>query len=92
MKRRKNAVMKKFAEEMQIPESAVTDSFTVEFRGGNDVSVEGCRGIVEYEDSVIALNLGAVIVRFRGADLEITNFFEQQVLIKGTIASMEFST
>ncbi len=92
MKRSKNEITKKFTEEMQLPESAVTDSFRIEFRGDNDVVIEGCKGIIEYEESCIALNLGKKIVRFSGADLEISSFFEEQAILKGTVVVMEYSS
>lgn len=92
MKRSKNELTKKFTEEMQLPESAVTDSFRIEFRGNTDVVIEGCKGIIEYEESCIALNLGKNIVRFSGADLEISSFFEEQAILKGTVAVMEYSS
>lgn len=92
MKRRKGEMAKKFAEELQIPQTAVTDSFIIEFRGANDVTVDGCKGLVEYGDTAVALNLGSTVVRFIGADLEIVNFFEEQAIIKGTLAAMEFSS
>lgn len=92
MKRSKDELIKKFTEEMQIPESAVTDSFKIEFRGNYDVVIEGCKGIIDYEESGISLNLGKMIVRFGGADLEISSFFEEQAIIKGTVVIMEFSS
>lgn len=92
MKRNKEAIVKKFTEEMQLPESALTDSFKIEIVGTNTACVEGCRGIVEYEESSIALNLGKNVVRFCGADLEISSFFEQQAVIKGTVMTVEFSS
>lgn len=92
MKRSKDELIKKFTEEMQIPESAVTDSFKIEFRGNSDVVIEGCKGIIDYEESGISLNLGKMLVRFGGADLEISSFFEEQAIIKGTVVIMEFSS
>lgn len=91
MKRNKNEITKKFTEEMQLPDSAVTDSFRIEFRGNTDVVIEGCKGIIEYEESCIALNLGKNIVRFCGADLEINSFSEEQAILKGTVVVMEYS-
>lgn len=92
MKRNKDEIAKKFAEELQLPESAVTDSFKIEFRGISDVVIEGCRGIIEYGESCISLNLGKNTVRFGGADLEISSFFEEQAILKGTVVVMEFSS
>lgn len=91
-KKKKDELAKKIANELQIPEEALTSSYRIEFRGNSDVSVEGCQGIVEYDESVISLNLGKCIVRFRGSDLEIDTFFETQAVIRGTVAAMEFSS
>lgn len=92
MKRNKDEIVKKLAEEMQVPESAMMDSFRIEFRGNSDVIIEGCKGIVEYEESGISLNLGKMIIHFGGADLEISSFFEEQAILKGTVVAMEFSS
>lgn len=91
MKRRKEDMAKKFAEELQIPESAVHKTFSIEFHSNTDVTVEGCMGMVEYSDRLIAINLGDRIVRFHGDDMEISTFFESQAVIKGTVLSMDFS-
>lgn len=92
MRRKKQDLAKKIADELQLPENAVTDTFHIEFMGGSDVTVEGCKGVVEYSEDVIALNLGKNILRFRGASLEISVFSEEQAVIKGDIAIMEFSS
>lgn len=91
MKKQKNTV-KKFAEEMQMPESALHDTFSIEMQGNSEITIEGCKGMVEYDNSLIAMNLGSLIVRFHGNGLEISNFFEQQAVIKGTVISVEFSS
>ena len=91
MKRSKKDMAKKFAEELQIPESAIHKTFSIEFRSDTDVTIEGCMGMVEYSDRLIAINLGNRIVRFHGDDMEISTFFESQAVIKGTILSMEFA-
>lgn len=92
MKRRKDDIAKKFAEELQLPETALHNTFTIEFRSNTEVTIEGCMGMVEYSENLIAVNLGSRIVRFQGADMEISTFFESQAVIKGTVISMDFST
>lgn len=92
MRRNKEDFVKKFTEELQIPESAITDTFRIEFHSNTEVIIEGCKGIIEYEESGIALNLGKSVVRFSGADLEINSFFEESAILKGTVVSMDFSS
>lgn len=92
MKKHKETIVKKITEEMQLPEAAISDSFRIEIIGTATVAVEGCRGIVEYEESSISLNLGKCTVRFLGSDLEISSFFEQQAVIKGTVMTVDFTS
>lgn len=92
MKRKREALAKKVADELQFPEGALIDTYRIEFNGSSEVVVEGCKGIVEYDESVVALNLGPCVARFHGTGLEISNFFEEQAVLKGTVLAMEFSS
>lgn len=83
---------KKFAEEIQLPEEAFCDTFLIEMHSNTEIVIDGCKGIIEYDTSLIALNLGSLVVRFHGDNLEIGNFSEQQAIIKGVVMSMEFSS
>ncbi len=91
MKKKKDTIAKKFAEELQIPESAVKNTFRIEMRSTTDMSVEGCAGIVEYDENYISLNLCNCILSIRGIDLEITSFSEMQVLISGSVTDLSFT-
>lgn len=90
MKKRKDTIAKKFAEEMQIPESAVRNIFRIEMRSQTDIEIEGCAGIIEYDETFISLNLCNCIMSISGMNLEITSFSEMQVLISGTITQLNF--
>ena len=83
---------KKFAEEIQFPEDAFCDTFSIEMKSNTEIIIEGCKGMIEYDTSQIAVNLGSMIVRIHGDNLEISNFSQLQVIIKGTIISMDFSS
>lgn len=91
-KQKKEQLIKKVAEEFQFPDSAISGSYRIEFRGNTDVIIEGCRGILEYRDDCIALNLEKKTVSFYGNKLEIDNFLDGFVQIKGEITSSEFSS
>lgn len=91
MKKRKEDFTKKIADELQFPQTAVSDIFHIELKGDSDVTVEGCQGILEYDETYITINLGDRTVRFSGANLEISSFFDNRAVIKGTVVSMDFS-
>ena len=90
MKKRKESITRKFAEEMQIPESALRNIFRIEMTSRTDILVEGCAGIVEYDESFISLNLCDCILSVKGTNLEITSFSEMQVIINGTVTDISF--
>lgn len=91
MKKKKDELVSRFAEEMQLPLSALTDTFRIELRGAGEMTVEGCMGIIEYDENSVSLNLGKNAVNVSGTYLEINAFSEQQAVITGNIASISFS-
>ena len=52
--------------------------------------VDGCKSVMEYDDTVIKLNLGKNSVKFTGCELTIKSLSLEQAMIEGTILSMEF--
>lgn len=78
-------------EAMGAPPLAVKGMSRVEVTGNSEAIVDGCRGVLEYDDGVISLSLGRRFVRFRGDNLQISTLLDEQALITGTILSVEFS-
>lgn len=52
--------------------------------------VEGCKGILEYEDDVIRLNTASGIIRFMGKNLGMNCLNEDSAVVEGKILSVEF--
>ena len=69
---------------------AVTTEAQIELSGNREALVDGCRGVLQYEDDVIRLSTGRRVVRFQGSDLMIRTMQQNQLLISGTILSIEF--
>jgi sporulation protein YqfC len=57
---------------------------------GKNMTVEGCRGIIEYSDSKIRLSLGRQALTVVGSDLYIENMFASVLVINGKILTVEF--
>ncbi len=94
MKKRKPTAVqpiKKFAEEFHIGEASSANAYKIEFRGTEDIIIEGCLGVIEYGEECITLNLGRQTVSFSGADLEIQSFFDGFLTITGSVIAAEFS-
>lgn len=64
----------------------------IETEGNREVIIDGCKGIMEYDDGLIKLNAGSLVVTFRGADLNIRTYSESQSMITGNIIAIEFAT
>lgn len=62
----------------------------IEFLGNREVAVEGCKGIIEYDQRVIKLNIGKYSVKFCGTDMYMKNMTDEYAVIIGNIFSMEF--
>ena len=86
----RNAV-KKFTEEIQLSRTDPHE-FKIEFRGTEDVVIEGCLGVISYSDNTISLNLGRRTVTFCGAELSIESFSDGFITLTGAVITTEFST
>ena len=69
---------------------AMTTEAQIELSGNREALVDGCRGVLQYEDDVIRLSTGRRVVRFQGSGLMIRTMQQNQLLICGTILSVEF--
>ncbi len=86
----RNESPKMINSELNIPISAATMAH-VEIFGNREAIVEGCRGVLEYNDTLIKLDTGKLIVSFTGSELCIGTFQLQQTVIRGNILSIDFS-
>lgn len=91
MKKSKDEFVTKFAEEMQLPLSALRDTFRIELTGNSEMHIEGCSGIIEYDENNITLGLRNNSVSVCGFALEITSFSDRQAVITGKITSVSFA-
>ncbi|MEG1551625.1 MAG: YabP/YqfC family sporulation protein [Oscillospiraceae bacterium] len=64
----------------------------IEANGNKEFIVEGCKGILEYEENVIKINAGSIVISFLGSDMEIKNYCDDETVIVGNIVSIEFTS
>lgn len=88
---RRSSVLDAIGNNLEAPPLAKKGMSRVEITGNNEAVVDGCRGVLEYDDGVISLSLGSRFVRFRGDKLQIHTLLDEQAMITGTILSVEFS-
>lgn len=75
---------------LEMPADLLLGMAHFELSGNREVIIDGCRGILEYDENLIRLNAGKLSVRFTGRGLTIRNLKRDSVIIEGFIASVEF--
>lgn len=80
----------RICEKLELPEDVIRNCSHIEIVSNCCAMVEGCKSVLEYDDTVIKLNLGKTSVTFFGSDMTIKSLALEQAMIEGTILSMEF--
>lgn len=75
---------------LDLPQDAVSGYAHIEISGNREAIVEGCQGVLEYGDNLIALNTGRLTVRICGCGLTIVSMQNGQAIIKGTITGVDY--
>lgn len=83
-------IIESITRSLDLPQDAVSGYAHVEISGNSEVIVEGCQGVLEYGDSLIALNTGRLTVRVCGCGLTIISMQNGQAIIKGTITGVDY--
>ncbi len=65
---------------------------SVKFCSNRQAIVDGCKGVVEYNDGIVKLNCGKLVLKFQGQNLSIRALCIDQIAICGQILSFEFLT
>lgn len=93
--RRKNPsraenILDSISRSLDLPQDAVSGYAHIEISGNREAIIEGCQGVLEYGDSLIALNTGKLTVRVCGCGLTIVSMQNGQAVIKGTITGVDY--
>lgn len=59
--------------------------------GNRSAVVDGCDGIVDYDQEKVILRTGRLTVQFSGRDLRLRRLTENSAVIEGVISSLEYS-
>lgn len=62
----------------------------IELNSNREATIDGCRGIIEYYDTMIVLNIGSGTVQFNGSGLSILSFDSEVAVLRGRITSVEY--
>ncbi len=79
------------AKALDVPVYTFTGEPHIEIIGTSQCVVDGLKGILQYGDDLIKLNLGKNSVTFRGENLSINSFTKEGAIVEGYILSIDFS-
>lgn len=75
---------------LELPPGLLGGGAHIEIDGGREAVVDGCKGVLEYEECLIRLNIGSGQVKFTGQKLLIRSLTANQAQIEGCIESISF--
>lgn len=90
-KRKLYALTEKLNDTLEIPQSASPGSAQIELSGNREALVDGCQNILQYDDTVIRISTGRLVICFSGSDLSVNAMQQNQIRITGTILCVEFA-
>ncbi len=91
MKREKRAaISSKMEKALDMPVGALSETARFELSGNRQVLIEGCQGIVKYDEDQIQLRTVGGTVRFTGRELCMTSLNPACAVITGRLLSLEF--
>lgn len=62
----------------------------IELFSNKQIVVEGCLGVLEYNENYLKLKLSPYALVLVGENFDVVSFSEQSILVKGKINSLEF--
>ena len=77
---------------LELPADAVAGKSHIEIIGTKDALIENHKGILEYGDTTLSLNLGTKILTLEGENLKISSMDERGLRLHGEIISVKFES
>lgn len=62
----------------------------IEMLSNREIIVDGCKGVVEYNENLIKLNIGELILGITGDEMLIESFDSGVTVIRGKLAEISF--
>lgn len=75
---------------LELPPDMLSGMAHFEFSGNREAVIEGCRGILEYDENIVRLQAGKLTVRILGRGLALRNLRRDSAIVSGFITSVEF--
>lgn len=77
---------------LELPQAPQTPLSQIELLSNREALIDGCKGVLEYNEKFVRLSLGNMTVRFCGRNLQLRSMSEECVAIDGFLQSIDFLT
>lgn len=75
---------------LELLPGTLSSACSIQMSSNREILIDGCRGLLEYGDERIRVNVGNGVVQLVGRGLEIKSLSCKSVVISGYILSIEF--
>ncbi len=86
-----NDLRSKLADELEIPNNALSDNFDLRMHGNKKIIIENHLGITIYEDNIVSINTNEQKITIKGSKFKIEEINNYKVIVKGNIKEIIFS-
>ena len=76
---------------LEWPAGTLGGGARIELHADREATVDGCRGILNYSDEAVRLNIGSGAVTFYGQGLTIRTLTDREAVLVGRIRRVEFN-
>lgn len=93
MRKKKEPLIEKArqaGEMLDLPARMLPGFSHIELWQNRQAVIEGVKGVLSYSENEIQLNLGTLVVTFRGSELGIQSYQAEQLTMAGVIAEVHF--
>lgn len=90
MKKHKNALKRIFADTTDLSTAVFSGTSEITVIGAYETEIEGCRGILVYENDEIQLRLCDRNLCIKGSGLSMKSYFGTHISVRGAIESISF--
>jgi sporulation protein YqfC len=81
----------KLAEILSFPQGTFKTFPTIQIRGNREITIDGCTGLLSYEEENILLETKYCHINIAGRTLTLSNLTKNVLIIRGFIKNVEFA-
>lgn len=79
------------ARSLELPVDVLEGLPKIELLGNKEAVIEHCQGVLEYNDQVVRIRAGRLMLKFTGRDLNLRTMTGDSVVVEGYFTSVEFA-